>query len=83
MKGDRYKQYFIFLNYDYRIRSMIYTSNWIERLNRDYKRTTKMRGALPNSDATMLLLGYVAMNKKAYLKKISNFKYEKSFNWEQ
>ncbi|MCI7390000.1 transposase [Butyricimonas virosa] len=27
---------------------MIYTTNWIERLNRDYKRVINMRGAMPN-----------------------------------
>ena len=79
MKAERYKLYFTYLKYDYRIRSMLYTTNWIERLNRDYKRTTKMRGALPNPDATLLLLGYVAMNKKAYLRKKPKLNYEKSF----
>jgi len=83
MRQERYKLYFTYLKYDYRIRSMIYTTNWIERLNRDYKRTTKMRGALPNSDATLLLLGYVAMNKKAYLRKVPKLNYEKSFKWEE
>lgn len=81
-KAERYKQYFTFLKYDYRIRSMIYTTNWIERLNKDYKRTTKMRGALPNPDATILLLGYVAMNKSAYNRKIPKLDYEKRFKWE-
>ncbi len=27
---------------------MIDTTNWIERLNRDFKRVTRMRGAFPN-----------------------------------
>ncbi len=31
-----------------------------------------MRGALPNLDAALLLLGYVAMNKKMYIKKYQN-----------
>lgn len=83
MKRQRYLLYFTYLKYDYRIRSMLYTTNWIERLNRDYKRTTRMRGALPNPDATILLLGYVAMNKKAYLRKIPSLNYDKSFNWEE
>lgn len=82
MKAERYRLYFTYIKYDYRIRSMIYTTNWIERLNRDYKRTTRMRGALPNPDATILLLGYVAMNKKAYMRKIPKLKYDKSFAWE-
>jgi len=82
MRQERYRLYFTYLQYDYRIRSMIYTSNWIERLNRDYKRTTRMRGALPNVEATILLLGYVAMTRKAYLRKIPMLNHEKSFKWE-
>jgi transposase-like protein len=82
MLKDRYRLYFTYLQYDYRIRSMIYTTNWIERLNRDYKRTTRMRGALPNPEATILLLGYVAMTRKAYLRKVPKLNYEKSFKWE-
>ena len=82
MKTQRYQLYFTYLKYDYRIRGMLYTTNWIERLNRDYKRTTRMRGALPNPDATLLLLGYVAMNKKAYQRKIPKLNYEKSFQWD-
>jgi transposase-like protein len=80
--NERYKLYFTYLDYHYRIRSMIYTTNWIERLNRSYKRTTRMRGALPNPEATMLLLGYVAMNRNEYLRKIPFLDYEnKMFRW--
>jgi putative transposase len=82
-KSDRYRYYFTYLKYDYRIRSMLYTTNWLERLHRDFKRTTRMRGALPNPQATILLLGYVAMNKKAYLRKVPKLNYDKSFNWEE
>ena len=83
MKSERYSLYFTYLKYDYRIRSMLYTTNWIERLNRDYKRTTRMRGALPNPEATILLLGYVAMNRKAYDRKVPKLNYDKSFQWEE
>jgi putative transposase len=80
---ERYQLYFTFYQYDYRMRNMVYTTNWIERLNRDYKRTTKMRGALPNPEATILLLGHVAMTRTAYERKIPKLDYEKSFKWEQ
>ena len=80
---DRYRQYFTYLKFDYRVRSMIYTTNWIERLNKDYKRTTKMRGALPNPEATILLLGYVAMNRNAYTRKVPKLDYEKHFKWDE
>ena len=63
---------------------MIYSTNWIERLNRDYKRTTKMRGALPSPEATILLLASVAMTRKAYTRKIPNIDYESDkFRWEE
>ena len=62
---------------------MLYTTNWIERLNRDYKRTTRMRGSLPNPEATILLLGYVAINNKVYNRKVPKLNYEKSFNWDE
>ncbi|NLN95197.1 MAG: IS256 family transposase, partial [Bacteroidales bacterium] len=39
--------YFTYILYDHRTRSMIYSTNLVERLNRDFKRTTLMRGALP------------------------------------
>ena len=41
-----------------------------------------MRNSLPNPEAAILLLGYVAMNKKAYKKKIAILKCDKSFKWE-
>ena len=75
--------YFTYLGYDYRIRSMIYSTNPVERLNRDFKRTTRMRGALPNPEATILLLAGVAMSRKAYLRKVPKLHYEQEkFDWE-
>ena len=66
------------------IRSMIYSTNWVERLNRDYKRVTKMRGSLPNPEATILLLASVAMTRKAYNRIVPNMHYEKTkFRWEE
>ena len=50
---ERYKKsrnalYFTFLDYSPKYRRMLYTTNWIERLNRCYKRTLSMRGAMPS-----------------------------------
>jgi transposase-like protein len=60
---------------------MIYTTNWIERLNRDYRRVTKMRTSLPSPQAVMFLLGSVAKHQKAYHFQVSNLKIEeKLFN---
>jgi hypothetical protein len=41
-----------------------------------------MRGALPNAEATILLLASVAMSYKAYYRVIRMLKYEtKKFRW--
>lgn len=42
--------------------SGIYTTNWIERLNKEYKRVVKMRGAMPNPESVIVLMGTVAQN---------------------
>jgi len=72
-----YLRCFSYLNYDRRIRSMIYTTNWIERLNKDFRRVLKVRNSMPNEDSVITLLGTVAMDKKAYRRKIPKLKYEK------
>ena len=78
---DRYKKsrnalYFTFLDYSPKYRRMLYTTNWIERLNRCYKRTLSMRGAMPSASSVLFLLGSVAMqmNKTTYSYPVSVFK---------
>lgn len=73
---------FTYLNFDYRVRRMIYTTNWIERLNKSFRRTLKMRNALPNPKAAITLMGYVAMEKgdNTYSYPITNFKFDDNFN---
>lgn len=41
-----YKAYFTYLNYESRIQSRIYATNWIKRLQKDFRRVTRMRGAM-------------------------------------
>ncbi len=65
-----YKLYFTYLNYDHRIQAMIYTTNWIERLQKDFLRVTRMRGAMPNEESVLLLMGKTAMDKKSYLRQV-------------
>jgi len=74
---------FTYLNFDYRIRRMIYTTNWIERLNKSFRRTLKMRNALPNPGAVITLLGFVAMEMEegTYSYPITNFKFDQNFNY--
>jgi putative transposase len=70
--------YTTYLQYDFRIRRMIYTTNWIERLNRDYRRVLKIRGAMPTVESVLALLSKVSMDKENNLYKypIINFKFE-------
>lgn len=77
-KMDLHK-YFTYLQYDYRIRRMIYTTNWIERLNKSFRRTLKMRNALPNIQSAITLIGFVSMEMEqgTYSYPISNFKFDK------
>lgn len=83
-ENQRYRLNFTYLQYDYRTHSMLHSTNWVERLNRDHKRTTRMRGALPSPEATILLLGYVAMTRSAYHRKIPKIDYEQDkFRWEE
>jgi putative transposase len=82
-EDERYHLYMSYLNYHPSIQSMLYTTNWIERLNKDYKRVTKMRGSLPSSEATLLLLGGVAINKSTYGKKVPFLSNEQvKFRWD-
>ncbi len=69
---------FEYMKYDYRVRPMIYTTNWIERLNKSFKKTLKVRGSLPSIESALVLLSKTAidMENGTYRYKISNFKYE-------
>ncbi|MCB0736838.1 MAG: transposase, partial [Bacteroidetes bacterium] len=71
---------FTYLSYDYRVRRMIYTTNWIERLNKSFRRILKMRNALPNPESAIVLLAYKAMDMEEgkYSYPISNFKNDKN-----
>jgi len=73
--------YFNYLNYDYRVRRMIYTTNWIERFNKSCKRTIKIRNSFPSPEAALALITSVAIEKaeKKYSYPIHNFKFEEKF----
>ncbi|MCB0801422.1 MAG: transposase, partial [Bacteroidales bacterium] len=63
-----YRYYFTYLNYHPRVQSMIYTTNWIERLQRDFRRVLRMRGAMPTEESVIVLMAKTAMDKKAYFR---------------
>jgi len=74
--NSRYKLYFNYFDYHVEIRRMIYTTNWIERLNRNYKRTLRMRSSMPSPESVLFLLGSVASRRAEYNKPIYQFIYE-------
>ena len=75
-KNERNIAYFTYLDFPPEIQRMIYSTNWIERLNRDYKRVLKMRGAMPSATSVIALMGSVAMEKeyKTYKYPVSVFR---------
>lgn len=70
--------YLTFLNYDHRVRRMLYTTNWIERFNKCCRRTLKVRGAFPSEESVLALITSVAIDKgdNHYSYPIYNFKFE-------
>lgn len=74
-RNERNIYYFNYTKFPASIQRMIYSTNWIERLNRDYKRTLKMRGAMPSPESVIFLMGSVAMEKTygCYKYKIPSF----------
>ena len=60
---ERNVAYFTYLRFPENVRRMIYSTNWVERLNRCYKRTLLMRGAMPSPASVVYLLGSVAKEK--------------------
>lgn len=54
--------YFTYLRFPSHLRRMLSTTNWIERLNRSYKRTLHMRSSMPSPESVVFLLGSVAMS---------------------
>lgn len=78
MRGKiEYICYFTYLNYHPRIQSMIYTTNWIERLQKDFRRVTRMRGALPNEESLLVLMGKTAMDKEVYARALPGIDLDK------
>ena len=72
-----YKAYLTYLNYAPEIQGMVYTTNWIERLNRDFRRVTRMRTAMPNEESVLTLMGSVAMDHKAFDRALPNINVDK------
>jgi len=73
-----YRYYFTYLKYHRRVQSMIYTTNWIERLQRDFRRVLRMRGAMPNEESVIVLMSKTAMDKRAYYRALPGIDSDKT-----
>ena len=79
LQNERLALHFTYLKYNYNIRPMIYTTNWIERLNKTFKKSLKVRGAL----AGLILLYGVATEMSCYNYPITAFVHEQQhFRWD-
>ena len=67
--------YFEYLTMPYQIQKMVYTTNWIERLNKEIRRTTRIRNSFPNENSAMNLICMFLMDKevKTYSCKVGIF----------
>jgi putative transposase len=68
--------YFVYLDFPSCIQRMIYTTNWIERLNKGIRRTQKIRNSFPNPDSALNLIGAFLMDyeERVYKYPVSSFK---------
>lgn len=82
---NRIIYYFQYLKYAPKIRSMIYTTNWIERLNKDFKRTIKIRNSMPSVDSVLTLMAKISMNlnESRYSYPVYKLKNDTMFNQDE
>lgn len=75
-RTERSIAYFTYMDFPTRVQRCIYTTNWIERLNRKYKRTIRMRNAMPSAQAAIFLLGTVAKKEteSTYARRLYQFR---------
>ena len=73
-KADYNIAYFTYMDFPVQVQRCIYTTNWIERLNRKYKRTIKTRTSMPSNKSVLFLLASVAMEETKTTYSRKNYK---------
>ena len=75
------RPYFTCLDFNFKIRTMIYTTNSVERLNKEFRTALKIRNAMPSIDSVLLLLSAIAceIERTTYSYPIHTFSQEPSF----
>lgn len=73
--NKHYEHYFAYLDFPHQIQRMIYTTNWIERLNKGIRRTTNIRNSFPNPDSALNLICafLIDFEERVYNYPISSF----------
>jgi transposase-like protein len=54
--NDKFYKLMKYLDYPESIRTAIYTTNWIERMNREFRRVLKNKSSLPTSESALKLM---------------------------
>ena len=74
-KEEDLEYYFAYLNFPVKAQRMIYTTNWIERLNKHIRRTIKIRNSFPNVDSALNLICSSALDfeNKVYSYSVTAF----------
>jgi transposase-like protein len=75
-KEKEIEYYFTYLEFPHQIHRMIYTTNWIERLNKKIRRTEKIRNSFPNPESALNLICAILIEfeKKVYSYPVTSFK---------
>lgn len=63
---NRWSEFVPFLSYPAELRQMLYTTNAIESLNAQLRKTLRKRGPFPNDDAVFKLLFLAIRNAKVH-----------------
>mgnify|MGYP001549183787 CR=1 FL=1 len=61
-KDEHIDHYFAYIDFPHLIHRMIYTTNWIERLNKTIRKTEKVRNSFPNPDSALNLICAILMD---------------------
>ena len=59
--------YFTYLEFPYKIRSKIYTTNWLERFNKSVRKKFKIRDSLPNEKTAMKLIYFTILEQNKWV----------------
>jgi transposase-like protein len=77
------EEYLTYLDFDYRVQKHIYTTNWIESLNSQFRVRLRNRRVMPDSESVLLLLGSLSIEleeRGRFKYRIKNFEYDEKLN---